>query len=248
MKKSYVVIAEWILLLLAAVCLTTGTAEAQTGTGPVVSVTSKPSGATVILTGDLTMAGVTPTTFSQKLTGLYQVTAHHEGYETYHSSVVFSGRDAMSIDIKMAPKTRVKAAVRSLVFPGWGQNYTGSKRRGAFLTVGTVAAGAVAGILQLRYTNRRNKYDDFNSLYNQTRSAERRQTMLAKLYAVQKDAYNAERNRNTALGVVAAIWAYNVLDAILFFPDYGLNVSGTTLGLYPDQNLDGVRIVGTVKF
>ena len=72
--------------------------------------------------------------------------------------------------------------------------------------------------------------------------------MLAKHYALQKDAYDAERGRNVVLGVLAGIWAYNVLDAILFFPDYGLSVSGTNLGLYPDPDLKGVRVVGTVKF
>jgi hypothetical protein len=248
MKNMYLRSSEWILLPVVVILLLAIPATAQSQTSPVVSVTSKPSGATVILSGDYTVAGVTPTSFSQNLLGLYRLTAHHEGYETYHSNVVLSGREAVALDIKMVAKTRMRAAMRSLVFPGWGQNYVGSKTKGSLLTIGTLAAVATTGIMQLRYDSRRNDYDDYNASYNQARSVEEREKMLAKRYTLQKDAYDAENGRNVVLGLLVGIWAYNLLDAILFFPDYGLNVSGTNLGFYPDPDLKGVRIVGTVNF
>jgi hypothetical protein len=248
MKNMHLRSSEWILLPLVVILLLAISATAQSQTSPVVSVTSKPSGATVILSGDYNVAGITPTSFSQNLLGLYRITAHHEGYETYHSTVVLSGREAVALDIKMVAKTRMRAAMRSLVFPGWGQAYVGSKTKSSLLTIATLAAAATTGITQLRYDSRRNSYDDYNAIFNQTRSVEEKEKMLAKRYALQKDAYDAEHGRNIALGVLAGIWAYNLLDAILFFPDYGLSVSGTNLGLYPDPDLKGVRLVGTVKF
>jgi hypothetical protein len=248
MKDMYLRNSKWILLLLVVILLLAISATARSQTSPIVSVTSKPSGATVVLSGDYTVAGITPTSFSQSLLGLYRIAAHHEGYETYHSTIVLSGREAVALDIKMVPKTRMRAAMRSLVVPGWGQNYVGSKTKGALLTIGTLATATAAGVMHLRYDNRRHDYDDFNTIYNQTRSVEEREKMLAKRYALQKDAYDAERDRNTVLGVLVGIWAYNLLDAILFFPDYGLSVSGTNLGFYPDPNLKGIRVVGTVKF
>jgi hypothetical protein len=248
MKNMYLRSSEWILLPLAVIMLLAVSGTARSQTTPVVSITSKPSGATVVLTGDYTVAGITPTSFSQNLIGLYRIAAHHEGYETYHSTVVFSGREAVALDIKMVPKTRVRAAMRSLVLPGWGQNYVGSKTKGVLLTIGTLASAATAGVMHLRYDSRRNDYDDFNAIYNQTRSVEEREKLLARRYALQKDAYNAERDRNVVLGVLAGIWVYNILDAVLFFPDYGLNVSGTNLGLYPDPDLKGFRVAGTVTF
>jgi hypothetical protein len=248
MKNMYLRSSEWILLPLIVMLLLAISAAAQAQTSPVVSVSSKPSGATVILTGDYTVAGITPTSFSQNLLGLYRVTAHHEGYETYHSTVMLSGREAVALDIKMVAKTRVRAAMRSLVFPGWGQNYVGAKTKGSLLTIGSLAAAATTGIMHLRYENRRHDYDDYDAIYRQTRSVEEREKMLAKHYSLQKNAYDAEHDRNIVLGVLAGIWAYNLLDAILFFPDYGLSVSGTNLGLYPDPNLEGIRVVGTVKF
>jgi hypothetical protein len=248
MKNMYLRSSEWILPPLVVILLLAISVTARSQTSPVVGVTSKPSGATVILSGDYTVAGITPTSFSQNLLGLYRITAHHEGYETYHSTVVFSGRETVALDIRMVPRTRMRAAMRSLVVPGWGQNYVGSKTKGALLTIGTLATAAITGVMHLRYDSRRQDYDDYNAIYRQTRSVEEREKMLAKRYAMQKDAYNAERDRNIVLGVLAGIWAYNLLDAILFFPDYGLSVSGTNLGLYPDPNLKGIRVVGTVKF
>lgn len=248
MKNLYLRSTEWILLPLVAALLIVSSSTANSQTAPVVSVSSKPSGATVILSGDYTVAGVTPTNFSQSLQGLYQVTAHHEGFETYHSTVVLSGRDAVSLDIKLVPKTRMRAAMRSLVLPGWGQHYIGSKTKGTLLTIGTVAALTTSGVMYLRYENRRQDYDDYNALFHQTRSVEERERMLTKHYALQKDAYNAERDRNVALGVLAGIWVYNLLDVFLFFPDYGLNVSGASFGLYPENDLNGVKVVGTVRF
>jgi hypothetical protein len=248
MKYIQLLKSEWILWPSAVIMFAASFGTAFSQTSPVVSITSKPSGATVVLSGDYTVAGVTPTTFSQSLLGLYRIAAHHEGYETYHSTVVFSGSEAVALDIKMVPKTRLRAAMRSLVVPGWGQRYADNKGKGALLTIGTLATATVAGIMHLRYDSRRDDYDDFNATYQKTRSVEEREQMLAKLYALQKDAYNAERDRNVVAAVLAGIWAYNVLDAILFFPDYGLSVSGTKLGFYPDPNLRGIKVVGMVKF
>jgi Family of unknown function (DUF5683)/PEGA domain len=248
MKYIQLLKSEWILWPSAVIIFIALAATAFSQTSPIVSITSKPSGATVVLSGDYTVAGVTPTTFSQNLLGLYRIAAHHEGYETYHSTVVFSGREAVALDIKMVPKTRLRAAMRSLVVPGWGQRYADSKTKGALLTIGTLATAALTGIMHLRYDSRRNDYNDFNATYLQTRSVEQREQMLAKRYALQKDAYDAERDRNTVAAVLAGIWAYNLLDAILFFPDYGLSVSGTKLGLYPDPDLKGIRVVGKVAF
>jgi hypothetical protein len=248
MENMYLRKSEWILLPLAVIVLLAISGTARSQTTPVVSVTSKPSGATVVLSGDYTVAGITPTSFSQNLIGLYRIAAHHEGYESYHSTLVLSGREAVALDIKMVPKTRLRAAMRSLVIPGWGQRYSDSKTKGALLTIGTLATATIAGVMHLRYDSRRQDYDDFQAIYDQTRSVEERENMLAELYALQKDAYNAERDRNVVLGVLAGIWVYNVLDAFLFFPDYGLNVSGTNLGLYPDPDLKGIRVLGRVKF
>ncbi len=143
---------------------------AQNATDATVTVTSNPSGATVMLSGDMTVAGVTPAIFTQRLAGYFKITAYRDGYENYNSSVLLSGRDATTIDVKLKPKTRVKAALRSIVIPGWGQQYYGAKAKGNVMFVSALVAGATAGIMHLRFDNKRDDYLDFLKRYEDERS------------------------------------------------------------------------------
>lgn len=248
MLKVKLLSVKWVAAVTGLVLSMAAAGQAQSTANPIISITSKPTGVSVVLSGDMTVAGITPTTFSQKLSGLYRITAHLEGYENYHSSVLLSGREATTIDIKLAPKTRFKAAARSLIIPGWGQIYSGSKTKGVLLTMGTVAAGVTAGLLQSHFTDDRNDYNDLRDKFNATRSVEEREGMLDQLYRTQKKAYDAERKRNIGLGVLAGVWIYNLLDALVFFPDYSVNISGANLSFHPDIRDRGVKLVGTVKF
>ena len=71
---------------------------------------------------------------------------------------------------------------------------------------------------------------------------------MPEYYRLNKRAYDAEKVRNYAGAATAGLWLYNVLDAILFFPDYGISISGTSLSVTPEVDLDGARIVGRVTF
>ncbi len=72
--------------------------------------------------------------------------------------------------------------------------------------------------------------------------------MLAELYDLQQDAYDAEQQRNVVGAIAAGIWVYSVLDAMLFFPDYGISVSGANLSLAPEYDGESVRLMGRLKF
>ena len=240
--------AKRVALSVGMMLTLAGAALAQSATDASVTVTSNPSGATVMLSGDLTVAGVTPATFTQRLAGYFKITAYRDGYETYNSSVLLSGREATTIDVKLKPKTRVKAALRSIIIPGWGQRYYGSKGKGTLMFAGAVVGATTAGIMHLRFDNKRDDYFDFLHLYNAERSVPAKQAMLAELYDRQKAAYDAERSRNMVAAVVAGIWAYSVLDALLFFPDYGISVSGANLSFAPEYDGDAIKLMGRVKF
>ena len=237
-----------VLLTLGLAASLSVSAYAQNSTGPGVTVRSTPSGATVILNGDFTVAGVTPTVFTQGLNGYYEITAYRPGYETYHSSVILSGDQPMSIDVALEPKTRAKAALRSLIIPGWGQRYYGSSGKGTLLTVGALAGGITVGILHLHFDHERNQYFDVLDRFSGTRSVAEREGLLDELYNKQKSAYDAERARNIGAAILAGFWAYNVLDALLFFPDYSIQISGANLSLSPDFKADGVQLTGKLEF
>ncbi len=188
-----------------------------------ITVRSTPPGAEVTLKGDATVTGVTPTTFSQTLIGAYQVELCRYGYEKYTTHMTLDPSKQLALDITLVPKTRLKAAARSLFIPGWGQRYGDQKTKGFFFTV--LAAGSVATYLIL--DNRfRDKFDEFEARRNAFDSARAAggsyadlQTLQQSLASAQKTAYDAENVRRISIGAVVGLWAFNVLDALLFFPE-----------------------------
>jgi hypothetical protein len=73
--------------------------------------------------------------------------------------------------------------------------------------------------LDRRFDKKKADYDIAYSEYISSTAIEERIALKAISDEKQQDAYNAETDRNTALAVGAAFWVYNVLDALLFFPE-----------------------------
>jgi hypothetical protein len=239
---------KWVLFISVLVAVLPTMLAAQDQDQPYVTVRSNPSGCTVVLSGDITVAGITPTTFSQRLTGHYEIKAHRHGYEAYNSTVVLAGDDATTIQIELSPKTRLKAGFRSLVIPGWGQRYSGESTRGTMLTIGTALAAVTAGILYLDFDDKRDAYDDILSRYQATREVTERRAMADRLYQTQQEAYDAEEAKNIAVGILAGIWIYNVIDAVVFFPDFAIDIYGTSVSLEPQISPDAINLLGVVEF
>ncbi len=117
-------------------------ATATTSSQPGLTVTSNPAGALVELKGVAQLAGLAPVFFSQGIPGRYELRVSKTGYETYHTTVQMSNERIEQVDVRLEPKTRGKAAIRSLLWPGWGQFYSGQKTKGAVMTTLALAAGA----------------------------------------------------------------------------------------------------------
>lgn len=99
-------------------------------------------------------------------------------------------------------RTRSGAVFRSMVMPGWGQFYNRQEGKGwAILGLETVALGSALS-LHLAGSNAHSRYlalNDPAANFDQHLNTER-------------DFYTA---RNVMLGVAAAVWAFNVVDALL---------------------------------
>ncbi|MCI0515406.1 PEGA domain-containing protein, partial [candidate division KSB1 bacterium] len=76
--------------------------------------------------------------------GEYQLSALRPGYEKYFSRVQIEPNAAESVTLVLTPKSKEKALLRSLIFPGWGQRY-GEKKTRAWLLAG-LEAGTLLGI------------------------------------------------------------------------------------------------------
>jgi PEGA domain/Family of unknown function (DUF5683) len=212
--------------------------------GGTLEVTSDPSGTTITLDGEFKLAGVTPTVFSQPLTGIYILKASREGYESYKTKVVLTGGSPLSVNIRLAPKTRFKAFIRSVVIPGWGQYYAGEKGRGIVFGITTLAVGLTGLVAQLDYADKRDAYDFALSEFAEERSIEKKKAMEDMVNLAREEAYDAESFRNITAGVIAAVWVYNLIDAVLFFPDkkYEAHVPRISLDTGKDFSKIGLAV------
>ncbi|MFH1892393.1 MAG: DUF5683 domain-containing protein [Candidatus Zixiibacteriota bacterium] len=223
-------------------------AIAQTGSGN-LTVTSSPAGTAVMLDGEYELAGVTPVTFNQKLFGVYKLTALRGGYEKYQTTLVLVGDEPRTIKFDMVPKTRSKAAFRSLLIPGWGQMYSGQKLRGAAYTFGAAASLLTLAIVDNDFRDKKDEFNRLNDAYVSARSIDEKRRLKVGVDDAQQAAYDAESSRNIVFGVAALIWAFNVIDAAAFFPESGYSVGGpTAISIDTGEGFDRVQLKLAVNF
>lgn len=237
------------LIALTLICIPAVSAQDDAPQG--ILVQSNPQGALVTLKGGVTVSGVTPAQFRQLLVGTYEVVFTKDGYETYTTRVNLDPRLQSQLSVDLSPKRRWKAAMRSLVIPGWGQRYTNQNTKGLAFSV--LALGSVAAFL-IAEDNYSDNKDDYHRLLKQYDSVATHgtigqlQALQPRLDEAQQDAYDAETFKQITLGGVIGVWALNVLDAYIFFPDRreSFNVKGFTLA--PDADLNHVGLSLTKSF
>ena len=207
-----------------------------------ILISTRPPGATVYLYGAYDLVANTPARLPSDLSGRYKAKITRPGYEIWKGELTFVPGSVNDIDIKLSKKTRIKASLRSLFIPGWGQMYSGNSLRGSLFTGGIVVSAAAVYIADRRYQKKRSDYDIALSEYYAAESIEDRVCLKADLNEKQKAAYDAETDRRTAFAIGAAIWAFNVIDALVFFPEKDVFYpTVTSLG-------DGVAVSVTARF
>jgi len=204
-----------------------------------IQVKSLPDGVLVTIKGEYEIHGRAPFYLPFPLNGRYSVQASKNGYENWSSKKFFSNNSENIFIIHLKKKTRAKAAVRSLLFPGWGHYYTGRKFGGIFFTSTVALAGAYAIFTQFDY---KDEVDSFNRLKDQltTLSPEELQ-QLNRQYGKIDD---ADTRRKRAFIVVGSLWALNILDSVIFFPDYGRGASSSKkqIQVSQDFSMDSVKL------
>lgn len=196
-----------------------------------VTIRSNPPGAQAILSGDVTVSGLTPVRFTHLLIGDYKLTVKRFGYDTYTTRVVVDPSHPIEVDVRLSKKTRFKAVLRSMLIPGWGQHYSGQKAKGGIFTGASFASVIAYWVAESWFRDQKDELDLVSRKYEGLMSLEEKQRMWPELVEAQGDAYNAETNRRIHIGMVAGVWALNVIDAYFFFPeDRGtFSIKGLTL-------------------
>jgi hypothetical protein len=215
-----------ILLLTSFVLFLNGLCWSQaeeSGTIPEGSggfeIVSQPPGATVHFSGEYDLVAITPFLVNHQLVGTYSVKATKPGYETYSRRLSFPSTSKGRLTIKLKSKTPLKAAWRSLFLPGWGQFYSGKRSRGLIISTLGYGAALTSIMAELRYQDREDEYEAALNDYRAAKSIEERSQLRFILEDKHQKAYDAETLKRNLLLVTAAVWAYNVLDALIFFPD-----------------------------
>lgn len=104
-------------------------------------------------------------------------------------------------NVRLTTKYGMRGLWRSAIIPGWGQLYKGSTLKGGLILGGT--ALSVAAII---YTDCMRV--DYNNKIGKTHNADNKRE-----YANRRD--NFETGRNICIGVLGALYIYNIVDAIV---------------------------------
>lgn len=248
MRKAFCALA----VICGAVVGSLAHAEEGTPVTPTVgefSLYSKPSGALVFMEGDYDFVGHTPCELPFNLAGTYRVKAFKRGYENWSTKVTLVGDRRNSLYIKLVPKTRLKAALRSALFPGWGQIYTDKKTKGTLF--GLLQAGSLGATI-FAYRNYEDAKDDYFlavSRYRQAKNVDDIPRLRAEMEKQEHDADKAYELRTACIAMTIAVWAYNVVEAILFFPRYEEDIYERAVPLITSEIYEGeTKLLLTQRF
>ncbi len=218
-------------------------AEAPTPSAGMVSVTSVPPGARVVLEGRVRVMGVTPFTVTDLPFGNYRVDSGEPGYRAKGDDLEVRPSSKLNVNVEMRRKGRLGAMTRSLFFPGWGQSYGQRDPAAGIYQVGLGLGALVAGVAALDYSLERGDFENARDAYLEAAlEAETEEDSAAEWRAAQVAHNQLERSRNVLIGAgigVGAWWALNVLDAGLLFPSFDPIPLGDRLSLRLRPELEG---------
>lgn len=183
-----------------------------------ILITTRPSGATIYLKGEFDLVANTPAKLPMDISGKYDAKITRPGYETWRGELNFVPGSDNEINIDLSRKTRVKAALRSIIIPGWGQRYSGNSTKGTLLTSAALLSGAAVVITDRIYQNKKRDYNTALADFNSAGSIDEKNRLKIVLDDSQRKAYDAESDRNLAIAFGIGAWAFNLVDALIFFP------------------------------
>jgi hypothetical protein len=219
-----------------------------------------PSGALITLDGEHRWHGTTPWTLQRDLNGSYRVEAELSGYESWVRTLSVSPGDVRDLEIRLDRKTAAKAAVRSLLVPGWGQRYGERPGKAALLFGAAVVAGGGALWAHLDYRDEVRTFERARDAYLDEQSVETIPDRRRQMEEASRDAGDVYDLRQGFLLALGGIYAVSLIDALFLSPGpsegafsmgpaNGKPVSlalfgtpdGVSLGLKYSRNLGGAR-------
>jgi len=186
-----------------------------------IQILTRPTAAIVLLDGEYAMTGRTPYTVTHFLRGRYRLRATKRGYENWEKDYIFNGQGDDKLTIKLAAKTRVKALWKSMYLPGSGQIYGDHRTSGIVIGLAQFSAAGVLLYRQIKYSDALNDYNTALKKFQASQKTQDGQAdLIAQVVARKAVLDDADEIRKNWLVVTGVIYAYNLLDAVVFFPAY----------------------------
>lgn len=204
--------------LLSAALLYPGCARAQQTDG-LLQIQISPPGAAVELKGPENTLTASPNSIMRPSPGWYRLKASYKGYEDYTQTVYIDGKSPTSISGTLDAKGRWKAGARSIFLPGWGQYYSGRTATGVVFTVTTLGMALGYYFFDAHADNRQEEYDALRKQYDEASTVAEQEALQPAVEEALNNAYNADQNRVTWGYLTVGVYAYQILDAMIFFPN-----------------------------
>lgn len=206
-------------LLLFGVLAAAPGASAQTAATPPtpppagsLTVHSRPAGASIRFAPPQSLVGRAPVTVQRGPTGRFKLAGSAPGYETRRRTVTLAPGVTDTLWMTLVPKHPLKAAMRSLVLPGWGQLY--DEHTGHAWVMGLAAAGTATAltVTHIQYRDKVDLLAELDLRYAQNPTPSNRLIRNAAEAEVER----SRDARQLAFVATAGAWGLNVLDALVF--------------------------------
>lgn len=216
----------WLLLLLASALLPppVEAADPPAFTAPeapptgILSIRSEPSGALIRLYGEHRWTGTTPWDLQRGIEGVYRVEAQMDGYEKWQRKVTVVRGESRELQIRLTQKSALRAGIRSMIFPGWGQVYGERPTKGGLFMAGTLALAGGLVWADEDYQSRTDDYRRARRTYLASTNIDDLDRLRARADRARDRADRAYDRRRVFLYATAGAYAASVLDALLLFP------------------------------
>ena len=147
------------------------------------------------------------------------------------------------VDASEKQKTRIGAAFRSLVLPGWGQFYSNRTMMGWSFLGGEVVLGALAFSAYSSYQTAFDDLTSFNQQYNNAVDPAQIQDLRSKILQADTDQIKFNDQIKTMLYAAGGLWAANVVHAFVIGPkaETVAKQSGFDLVYHPETKQPQLR-------
>lgn len=127
--------------------------------------------------------------------------------------------DESTLSLSMEKRSRGSALLRSVVFPGLGQEYSGSPRKGALVAIGAALAGALLLHESADLKQAESEVTQSFARIAVLPAGPDRDAARALLGRFEDEVDTASRDRNLALLLLAGYWGVSLLDTALSFDE-----------------------------